>query len=709
MHSTKSPVSRYKDYVLILESACVPEKPLPPRSKQTPEWELIEEIHRIFNAPEKFVTRERLAKWLSENVDFDDFVISFMNLAKPFVIMATDIYNFLAIAHSTMGKAKGIEKIVCREQVEFPFDTSSFERLREIAEVTASVTAWKLDTLAPLVDHLDQAASTLACPDHQSSKRCRYRQDCAAHGRSILTDISSLRAALQKSIDDSVFFPSREEKKAEPMFGSSHRIDIDHAIVIRDAVDQMNDKIRDWSKQSYCVSSDCLPMQDQSPYDELWTTQRLRYVSDQIEAARERYETTVQVLCDFFRLPYWRQRNDLFEVWTLIQACSDLSDIRIGCTDTEGHWRIPGNQQGSFDEPILTGMSARGTWKVFTGVRIADYQFKYEQPISGPLRKKASADAMPDWIFCRYDNAGSFNYKLLAGAAEEFRRRSLIPELIIECKAGASYSLIETVLDPMEARYASLLRTSLGRAVLTNYRSFHLSKYFREFPELKVTWLSRFGRLDVIDPFFPGHCGGEYKNAIGRVLGGPLTKLPVDIVFVIDITLSMRDYFQSVRHSLVEVINNLAGERDIRTALVAVACGDDVTVCPLSNDNGRVLTELNRLNCNHSCPGQAAYEAALRKLNHFSWSDNALRLVVFLGDEQFRGGPYSRWREELKALFEINVKFLVIYPGDDNTVSTYLACMTFEDNGIMIDAKPEESLHERLLTKITDLAAPRFG
>ncbi len=276
----------------------------------------------------------------------------------------------------------------------------------------------------------------------------------------------------------------------------------------------------------------------------------------------------VESLIEFLKLPYWRQRNELYEVWILVAVLSRFRhyDIELGCISDEGRWDIPGNSQGNIDAPIATIRARTGVYHVFTGLRLKGFQFPFE-----PHAK--DADIMPDWLFCREVHNGSFNFDLLCSEAERFRARSLVPELLIECKAGTSYRLIDTLQATMVDRYVPLLRTERSLAFLVNYRMFSTPRVLYENKPLRTAQRTKFRQVLALEQLMPG-LSESYKTFSSTLDSFFRLDAVMDVVFLFDTTGSNEAYLEDIRAQLQDSNRALGDLGDVRTG--AIAIGDRV-------------------------------------------------------------------------------------------------------------------------------------
>ncbi len=460
-------------------------------------------------------------------------------------------------------------------------------------------------------------------------------------------------------------------------------------------------------------ASDCIAGQRSgAPTDSLYTQREIARVREILNQARLTQKIRAGALKKFLKLPYWRRRNDLYEVWILTKACSQFPHLRIQLcnVDLNGHWNIPGNGQGKITEPILRLLAPSGQYQVFTGLKLKEFQFPFEK--SG-----RATGAMPDWLFCReIADRTAFDFSLFVNEGKRFEENGLIPEFIIECKAGASYGLLKTILDPMVRRYLPLLRTERGKALLVNYRQFNTPQELNAHSQLRDSLRHRYTQILVIDPLEPGEkeAEEEFLQAVSETFG--LTNVSligsenfVDLMLVFDTTGSMKSHLQSVRKQLAQVVNTLRREIEkLRVGIVAVGdhCDEPplyaVRLYPLCSKLDEAIKFIQTVPETNGGDEAEAYEDALHVLAALPWHAVAQKIVVFIGDAY----PHSAeecpqkldWKEQILQLKREGVTIYGICLSDNSASRSFFDHACLETGGEHIQADPNLDILKIILS-----------
>ncbi|HVF43773.1 MAG TPA: vWA domain-containing protein [Pyrinomonadaceae bacterium] len=628
------------EYGALLESLEIPVGPLRRGSVRTPEWEVLNDIRTHFGVPGGIDTRAPLVGYLSSNVPLDDF-FSFMGfLIKPFARMVVEIYDFLSRFERTAASAQAVTEIRVGSRTAFPVNLKFMPRelLKMLTE--ASDKAWDFDALGSLHNFLPMIRSVARCDGSYGDKRCR--PDCFQHCRegvaSVVKDVESILLADEK-VAAAASAPPAGSPSAGPTAAEAETV-VGKARLrspLREAFRSFLDAYAEAGVSPYKAASDCLPGQARGvPPPELYTQKYIRQVQDVLARAATEVRVLREEVKEFLKLPYWRRRNDLYEVWVLAKVCGLFPARRVQlCNlDAKGRWRIPGNNQGRIDEPVLRLSAPSGNYRVYTGLNLKGYHYP-EEKIRG-IR-----GGMPDWLFCRETDA--FDFGQLNDEAERFEGQGVVPEFIVECKAGASYGLLETVEKTMKARYLPLLRTERGRAVLVNYRPFYLPEKLDKSPTYRDSIRHRYKQILALDVLAPesSDAEAEFLKAVGDTFGlgvdaGKSGDGPLDLLLVVDTTGSMHRHLGHIRSGWVACVDAIAGKhRDVRFGVVCVGDhGPDDYVLQLSPlaggaDSVAFLAGVPVSNGNDT---PEAYEDALHALVASPWRDAAGKLVVFVGD-----------------------------------------------------------------------------
>lgn len=571
----------FDSYLMLLESMEIPERVLKKGSKRSPEKDLIAAICREFDLPPACDLRRPMAEFLAMHVPLEAFVAFLGYQVEPFARMISEVYDFLSRHGRTASSAQTITEIRIGKHVHFPVDLSGLPTVVERFLAEGFQDVWNVDILGQLFPRLRTLNAVAPCPGNlpERGQTCPF----------------SLRSACRLSVQElqSDFRSILEADRVRRTRGGSEGVPED----LRVPMETFTAGAADPSLvQAYMA--DCLGEQHYGHDDDPFTQQELREARAIVNRARERVRAQMEMLQEFFQLPYWRHRNDLFEVWTLVRLCNALPEAQVALRNvTGGAWTIPGNKQGGPGKSVMNLGTLRGEFSVYTG-RIV------------PVGK--GRNAMPDWLFCRSQDDA--------------------PEFLIECKCGESYRYDTTMKDPMIGRYLPLLHGTRGSALLVNYRDFSGSRKVNA-PGVAV--------IERLAPRLAGEI--SYRNLVRQFFHtfGP-NSLPssaaLDLAVAFDATLSMAAVLPGIRDGLTQILRELAcSGLNVRVAAVAIGDHDGnayVThLHPFTNEIQAVIDFINGVEPSSGWSFEEAYEDALRDLSVLTWRTGAQKYALMVGDD----------------------------------------------------------------------------
>ncbi|MCX6320422.1 MAG: VWA domain-containing protein [Bacteroidia bacterium] len=708
-----------KEYSSILESLEIPIKKLSLKSKKTPEIEVLDEIKNYFDIPHDLETRNEIESYLVENVRLDDFFGFIITLIQPFIKMLTEIYAFLNSQKYSVGKAKSVVQLRIGSDVTFPIDLSNMPREWQKIIDNIDVNIWNVDILLTIQKELEYSYSIVAC-DGKSNDNRKCRPDCLKQCKEkcmlitkqlekiIIADSRIIGNNKEKNVNLDDISQTKNEKERYNKHPQSLPLEFKKVIETFISIYNKN------SKYSGKAISDCLPGQRYDNPEQLWAINRLDKILKVLSESCSSYTSKHEYIKEFLKLPYWRYRNDLYELWILVKVCQCFHPYQIAINNItdDGCWCLPGNGQGDLSNPILYIDTSSGRLSVYTGVKFSNFMFSFE-------KKGNSTGAMPDWIFCRNITPNeSFDFSLFAGEANKFSSRRLIPELIIECKAGASYHLLKTLEDTISCRYTPLLRNEDGRCFLVNYRSFTLPKELVKYPLLKKMIEYRYSNVSVIDELAPGSKReSEFEQKLitffDRFKNN--NESTVDIVFAIDTTGSMHEIFSNVQTTLINYIQDIVKINDkARIGIIAIGDHDKNHPDPyfikpyaFSNNINVIIDILGNLELTNGGDAPEAYEDALSFISNLNWSNHATKVVVFIGDSY----PHPNsdcpnnidWEKQVKYLAEKGVKIYGIQTKRSEYSDQFFEHMCSNTKGkyVYLNSSSKDEIYN-ILKKLTN-------
>lgn len=670
-----------KDTFIVLLSALeVPTRPLSSRSKRSPEWDLIQGMRSEFGLPEGLDTLDPLADYLAGHVIVDQFITYLGDVAAPFAEMFCDVQEFLREHRRTAHSDQTVTEIRIGNNTRFRVPLDHLPREIEAVLQECRKTVWNLNELYLLVDALPGLAPIAWCGAKAGDMTCRadLESTCRRRISLINNQVRSISAADK-------WTQARRKAAMEPVecLPDYVRASVDHYLYQIDA----DDRHPTWA------ASDCLPGQTGTSQNLPKTQDHLTWVEQILDRARRDITVQTEVLLTFFRMPYWKKRNDLYEVWSLVRLLRTIPEAKVQLNlDDQNRWHIPGNKQGRLDKPVLHLEAPRGPYFVYTGLRL------------GPKNR----GAMPDWLFCRQVTNGQ-------GAIEEPDKLlqggpgvgSLLPEFVLECKCGASYKLPETLRMPMRDKYSPLMPAIGSGALLVNYRQFTVSSKAAATATERKRLRRKYPAILAIEELAPGATEplDELTFAVRSFFaaGGPGTQWSggpeLDLAIAFDTTGSMAGQLEAIKNGIGQVADDLSGiGSGVRMGIVAIGdYGEQYcTACiPLSNDLPAVVAAAKALEGTGGGDVEEAYEVGLHDLAHLPWTSVA-RHAILIGDSiphaiGSRAECKLDWREQARLLANKSVQVHAVCLGGGSeseaflkevsrlTNGNYTACQTGEE------------------------------
>jgi hypothetical protein len=422
---------------------------------------IINQLRTVFSIPQN----AELKTYLIEKIDFSDLFAELLRIAEPFAKMMSQIYLFLSDKKRT---ARSPQHLIVGESVSnrISFDLESFPQIYQpvIQEIETFYHVYDLQkVLNSNISPLFLTEGLLGCGN--------------------CTD-----ADYQK--------PPKCEKCGDEMVGRFNRVFEQYG--------QMINLIPEEIKVKSPYSFLCRYAEDAAGnfqtgmhwdrecrgYD-FWS-ERLDEVENRFEQVRnEEYgKYNVETLLRFFELPFWKERNRLYEVWTLVYLLHLLRgvSIELNIKDDQGHLVY-----GDSSEPIA--------W-------IRGYNFEVEIWYQHKLKKGGMFDFLP------VEPEMLFIYKGKDGKNE--------PIILVECKERKDYDVREI------AKLSAFYRAQVGTAI--NF----FFNYYEYSPPTGIRISADEPPVILVDNFRPGENAlyeveKRFIELINNKLGIFLQALLVDL------------------------------------------------------------------------------------------------------------------------------------------------------------------------------------
>lgn len=723
------------EYKAILESLEIPTKKLSKTSKITPEIEILNEIKNHFNIPNELYTRDEIETYLVENIKLDDFFGFLATLVQPFVKMLMEIYTFLNFQKNSVGIAKSVIQLRIGSDVTFPIDLSHMPKEWQKIITNIDINIWDIDLLLSIQKELEYSYTIVFCDGiSDGTKKCKpdCLKQCKEKCQKItkyLENIIKIDTRIRKNLEaknDSIDQLYQIKTNDERATKHNHPLPVELKSAIEKFIDIHNKKSTYLGK----ALSDCLPGQNSKRPEQLWTINRLDKILEVLSKCYSSQNAKVEYLKEFLKLPYWRYRNDLYELWILIKACRsfDPYQLTISNLTDDGCWCLPGNGQGNLSNPVLWIDTSICRLSVYTGVKFSNFMFPFEKKVKSgaipdwlsPSEKKEKSGAMPDWLFCRtICQNESFDFSIFAGEEKKFASKRLVPELIIECKAGASYQLFETLEDTISRRYIPLLRNENGRCFLVNYRPFSVPEDLKRYPVLRKMVERRYSNVTLIDDLSP--CS-ERENEFEKALISFFDRFKgnensiQDIVFAIDTTGSMHEILINIQKIIIRFIQEIVRiDNKIRIGVIAIGDHDKSKPDPyiikpykLSENVNVIIDFIANLERTNGGDAPEAYEDALFFISNLNWSNQANKVVFFIGDSYphpFSDCPSNiDWEQQVKHLVDKKIKVYGMQTRHSEPSDQFFQYMCSYTNGkcVFIDSYLEDDIFRKFKELASD-------
>ena len=336
-----------------------------------------------------------LRNYLLHQIDFSTLFALLFQILEPFVQMLQEIYQFLSSQQTT---ARALQKIIVGEDMvnRVPFELNTFPYIYKafLKEVDDIICEFDNDKM------LDFDYSPLCYTEHLMG--CGYCTDpnypkigrCLNCGVMSHVQISHIFAQMSQLIDyiNKTSWPARYQNPED-----RRRINV--------WIDYFNQakEMLDAGRHSASPCPGCEYWQG------IW-----KQIENRFEAiiVKRIGSNKINVFARFFTLPFWRERDRLYEVWVLVHFISLLQDqgMPVELFVKQKEWRLSYNNAS---KPVAQ-------------IRGSDFMLEvwYQHKIKEDLQKFEDEPIEPDLLF------------LLRRA----RKRKLEPLILIECKERKDFS-----------------------------------------------------------------------------------------------------------------------------------------------------------------------------------------------------------------------------------------------------------------------------
>lgn len=366
---------------------------------------IIEQLCTIFHVPDK----KNLRNHLIQIVDFSELFAELLRLTEPFAQMMSEIYGFLAGQRKT---ARSLEHLTVGENIQnkVSFDLEAFPQLYQqvIIQIEDYLRVYDLDKLLNRnISPLGLTEGLLGCgycadPHYLKKAKCR---ECGFETRSRFEQVFQHLGTMIRIIPDEVKSQSPYiwwckyfETANEHFHTGTH-----------------------WDNpcRGYASWSQLL--------DEI--ERRIDLVSEKRPGIYD-----VNVLVRFFELPFWKERNRLYEVWVLTHFIHLLRGVTFDLNIKEGQWYL---MYGDAREPVAWLRGQNFEIEVW-------YQYK----LKNGLKMFPEEPIEPEMllVYHRHDNKAE-------------------PLILIECKERKDYDKREIM--KLSAFYRDQVGTALN--IFCNY------------------------------------------------------------------------------------------------------------------------------------------------------------------------------------------------------------------------------------------------
>jgi hypothetical protein len=282
---------------------------------------IIDRLREVFKIP----SQAELRSHFIEKVEFSLLFAELLKLVQPFSQMMNDVYGFLAGQRTS---ARALTHIAIGESVaeSLAFDLEAFPSHYHsvIQRLEAYMRIYDLSKLKDRhISPLYVVEGLLGC-GHCTDTFYEKRDECRECGPELkarferifrqLVEIARIVSGVEGEDDPPRFLYDYLERAQNSFAQGSHW---DSPCRGYEAWNQLLDEIE-------------------------------RRIAEASEDRLEQYD--VDVLVRFFELPFWRERNRLYEVWTLIHFVQLLRGVTFDLNVKDGQWHL---MYGDSSEPVI--------------------------------------------------------------------------------------------------------------------------------------------------------------------------------------------------------------------------------------------------------------------------------------------------------------------------------------------------------------------
>jgi len=273
---------------------------------------IIEQLCAIFAVPHKQKLRDHLIK----TVDFSELFVELLKLAEPFTQMMNEIYEFLAAQRKT---ARSLEHLIVGENIQnkISFDLTTFPQLYQpiIQKIKGYLRVYNVDDLLNSnISPLALSENLLGCghctdPHYQRTAEC---QDCGIELRRRFEENFQCLETMASIIPDEIKNQTSYQR---------------HWYEYLERANKQFHTGTHWNHAcpGYTIWSQIL--------DEI--ERRTNLVSEKQSGVYD-----INVLMRFFELPFWKERNRLYEIWTLTHFIYLLRGVTFDLNIKDGKWHL---------------------------------------------------------------------------------------------------------------------------------------------------------------------------------------------------------------------------------------------------------------------------------------------------------------------------------------------------------------------------------
>lgn len=433
------------------------------QDKAKEDLSIINQLRTVFDIPHE----AELKTYLIEKIDFSDLFAELLRIAEPFAKMMSQIYVFLSDKKRT---ARSTQRLVVGESIKdrISFDLETFPEIYQpvIQEIETFYHVYDLQkVLNSNISPLFLTEGLLGCgnctdANYQKPPKCEKCGD---------EMIERFNRVFQQYGQMITIIPDKFKSGSPYNYGNYCRY--------AENAEKNFQTGNHWDRECW-------------GYD-FWS-ERLDEVEGRFEQVRneEFGKYKVEVLLRFFELPFWKERNRLYEVWTLVYLLHLLRGVSIELNIKDDQWHLV---YGDSSEPIA--------W-------IRGYNFEVEIWYQHKLKKGLKMFDLP------VEPEMLFIYKGKDGKSE--------PIALVECKERKDYDVREI------AKLSAFYRAQVGTAI--NF----FFNYYEYAPPTGVKISSDEPPVILVDNFRPGEkvlpeVEKQFVGLINSKLGIFLQALLVDV------------------------------------------------------------------------------------------------------------------------------------------------------------------------------------